>query len=89
VAVVKESIENGRRHHRITEHGSALADAPVAREQDRAFPIAVLSGQTLAASLGVVGSSHAQPVSLFQQLAGGHPSGRADVREIPAIAAQY
>src|SRR5271163_106710 len=40
-----------------------------------------------AASLTVVGSGH-EPVPIFQQLARGHPSGRDDVRAIPAVAAQ-
>ena len=31
---------------------------------------------------------HEQPVPIFQQLARGHPSGRDDVRQIPAVAAQ-
>ena len=31
---------------------------------------------------------HEQPVPIFQQLAGGHPSGRDDVSEAPAVAAQ-
>src|SRR5208337_1004552 len=32
--------------------------------------------------------SHEQPVPLFQQLARDNPSGGADVREVPAVAAQ-
>jgi hypothetical protein len=32
----------------------------------------------------VLASAHEQSVPLFQQLAGGHPSGRDDVRAIPA-----
>ena len=39
VAVVKEAIENGRRHHRITEHGSPLADpSKLARGHHPAIP---------------------------------------------------
>ncbi len=47
-----------------------------------------MSDQTLAAPLHVVSSGHEQPVPIFQQLAGGHPPGCHDVREIPAVAAQ-
>jgi hypothetical protein len=47
-----------------------------------------LSDVTLAASLAVVRSGHEQPVPIFQQLAGGHPSGRDDVCAISALAAQ-
>ena len=36
----------------------------------------------------VLVSAHGQSVPIFQQLAGGHPSGRDDVRAIPAVAAQ-
>jgi benzoylformate decarboxylase len=36
----------------------------------------------------VLASAHEQSVPIFQQLAGGHPSGRDDVRAIPAVAAQ-
>src|SRR5580692_10429598 len=32
----------------------------------------------------VLASAHEQSVPIFQQLAGGHPSGRDDVRQIPA-----
>jgi class 3 adenylate cyclase len=44
--------------------------------------------QRAAARLAVVASDHEQSVPIFQQLAGGHPSGGDDVREIPALAAQ-
>jgi transposase-like protein len=37
---------------------------------------------------GWLASRHEQPVPIFQQLAGGHPSGGDDVREIPAVAAK-
>jgi len=47
-----------------------------------------LSEQFLGPSLAVVASGHGQPVPIFQQLARGHSSGRDDVREIPAVAAQ-
>jgi putative transposase len=47
-----------------------------------------LSDQMLAMPLTVVGLGYEQPVPIFQQLAGGHPSCRDDVREIPAVAAQ-
>src|SRR6202042_1375406 len=33
-------------------------------------------------------SGHEQPVPVFQQLAGSDPSGRDDVRAVPAVAAQ-
>ena len=36
----------------------------------------------------VLALAHEQPVPIFQQLARGHPSGRDDVREISAVAAQ-
>ena len=36
----------------------------------------------------VLASAHEQSVPIFQQLARGHPSGRDDVRAIPAVAAQ-
>ena len=39
-------------------------------------------------SLAVLASAHEQSVPIFQQLARGHPSGRDDVRAIPAVAAQ-
>jgi hypothetical protein len=38
--------------------------------------------------LAVVASDHEQSVPIFQQLAGGHPSGRDDVGEIPAVASK-
>jgi ABC-type branched-subunit amino acid transport system permease subunit len=47
-----------------------------------------VSDQTLAGPLRVVGMDHEQPVPIFQQLAGGHPPGCDDVREIPAVATQ-
>ena len=47
-----------------------------------------LSEQFFGPSLAVVASGHGQPVPIFQQLARGHSSGRDDVREIPAVAAQ-
>jgi phospholipase/lecithinase/hemolysin len=36
----------------------------------------------------VLASAHEQSFPIFQQLAGGHPSGRDDVRALPAVAAQ-
>jgi hypothetical protein len=36
----------------------------------------------------VLGSSYVQPVPIFQQLSGGHPSGGDDVREISIVPAQ-
>src|SRR5208337_2619338 len=63
----------------------------VARLKARCAAAAV-SDQTLAARLPVVSSGHEQPIEqpvpISQQLAGGHPSGCDDVREIPAVAAQ-
>ncbi len=47
-----------------------------------------LSDQFFGPSLAVVASSHEQPVPIFHQPAGGHPSGRDDVREMPAVAVQ-
>ena len=40
------------------------------------------------AACGMLVLGHEQPVPIFQQLARGHPSGRDDVRQIPAVAAQ-
>src|SRR5271163_1544458 len=36
----------------------------------------------------VVALRDEEPIQIFQQFAGGHPSGRDDVREIPSVAAQ-
>jgi acyl-CoA reductase-like NAD-dependent aldehyde dehydrogenase len=36
----------------------------------------------------MLASRHKQPVPIFQQLARGHPSGRDDVRAVPAVVAQ-
>src|SRR5271155_1629499 len=47
-----------------------------------------MSDQMLAVPLAMLGSSYEQPVPIFQQLSGGHPSGGDDVREIPIVAAQ-
>src|SRR5208282_303107 len=49
---------------------------------------AALSEQFSGPSLAVVASGHERPVPIFQQLAISDPSGRDDVREIPAVAAQ-
>ena len=65
-------------------------------DTERSRPVAVvlrpgktvLSDKKAAARPAVVASVHEQPVPIFQQLAGGHPSCRDDVREIPAVAAQ-
>src|SRR5580704_9521936 len=46
-----------------------------------------LSGQTLGPRAAVLVLGHEQPVPIFQQLARSHPSGRDDVRQIPAVAA--
>jgi hypothetical protein len=43
-----------------------------------------LSGQTLGPRAAVLVLGHEQPVPIFQQLARSHPSGRDDVRQIPA-----
>jgi len=47
-----------------------------------------LSEQFFGPCLDMVASGYERPVPIFQQLAGGHPSGRDDVREVPAVAAQ-
>src|SRR5277367_5298624 len=47
-----------------------------------------MSDQMLAVPWAMLGSSYEEPVPIFQQLAGGHPSGGDDVREIPAVVAQ-
>jgi len=54
------------------------------------LPVAklALSDQSLGPSPAVVAWGHEQPVPVFQQLARSDPSGRDDVREIPAVAAQ-
>jgi hypothetical protein len=36
----------------------------------------------------MLATCHEQPVPIFQQLATGHPSGRADLRKISAVAPQ-
>ena len=51
-------------------------------------PTPALSEQFFGTSLAVVASGHERPVPIFQQLARSDPSGRDDVREVPAIAAQ-
>jgi hypothetical protein len=51
-------------------------------------PTEALSDKEPAVRLAVVASDHEQSVPIFQQLAGGHPSGRDDVREIPAVASK-
>jgi hypothetical protein len=63
----------------ITASGEWVND----RTLDRA-----LSEQFIAPSSAVLASRHEQPVPVFQQLARGHPPGRDDVREIPAVAPQ-
>ena len=72
---------------RLRDHGFwAMNRAACARAlgvQARA-----LSDQFFGSSLAVVASGHEQPVPLFQQLARDNPSGGADVREVPAVAAQ-
>ncbi len=56
--------------------GTGLIDRPGGvRANSRAVP-------------AVLASAHEQSVPIFQQLARGHPSGRDDVRAIPAVAAQ-
>ena len=47
-----------------------------------------MSEQILRLSLAVLASAHEQSVPIFQQLARGHPSGRDDVRAIPAVASK-
>jgi hypothetical protein len=47
-----------------------------------------LSEQTLGPRAAVLVLGHEQPVPILQQLARSHPSGRDDVRQIPAVAAQ-
>jgi putative transposase len=51
-------------------------------------PPTALSDKEPAVRLAVVASHHEQSVPIFQQLARDHPSGRDDVRAIPAVAAQ-
>jgi hypothetical protein len=47
-----------------------------------------LSDEEPAVRLAMVASDHQQSVPIFQQLSGGHPSGRDDVRAIPLVATQ-
>jgi hypothetical protein len=47
-----------------------------------------LSDKEPAVRLAMVASDREQSVPIFQQLSGGHPSGRDDVNEISAVAAQ-
>ena len=55
------------------------AHAPAARAERLRRKLA-LSDKEPAVRLAVVASDHEQSVPIFQQLAGGHPSGRDDVR---------
>src|SRR5208283_1479970 len=71
---------------RLHEKGGKRHEMP-AHHNLEAY-LEALSDQMLAAPLTVVGLGHEQSVPIFQQLAGGHPSGRDDVREIPAVATQ-
>src|SRR5208337_4512773 len=64
------------------------ADIHVARLVSRGVRAKALSDQFFGSSSAVVASCHEQPVPLFQQLARDNPSGGADVREVPAVAAQ-
>ena len=61
---------------------------PVSGLADMEAAESALSDQFFRSSLAVVASGHEQPVPLFQQLARDNPSGGADVREVPAVAAQ-
>ena len=47
-----------------------------------------LSEQFFGPPLAVVAHGHEQPVPIFQQFARSDPTGRDDVREIPAVTAQ-
>src|SRR5208337_1821756 len=51
-------------------------------------PGTALSDQFFGPPLAVVVSGHEQPVPIFQQLARSDPSGRDDVRQVPAVAAE-
>ena len=67
-----------------------LADGATLRFVDHAEMLARWCCQTNlpAVPLAMVTSRYEQPVPIFQQFAGGHSSGRDDVREISAVAAQ-
>src|ERR1700684_2613573 len=67
--------------------GAAIGELEVSDLQFGALA-AAMSDKEPAVRLAVIASDHEQPVPIFQQLAGGHPSGRDDVREISAVAAQ-
>src|SRR5580693_9426368 len=62
-------------------YASLLAEL---KERIRTARLKALSEQTLGPPAAVLVLGHAQPVPIFQQLARGHPSGRDDVRQIPA-----
>jgi hypothetical protein len=47
-----------------------------------------MSEQILGLSPAVLASAHEQSVPIFQQLTGGYPSGRDDVRAMPSVAAK-
>jgi len=88
VPIPSEADEEARRACREREDLTGERRSIVNKIDGILATLGALSDLTLAASLAVVGSGHEQPVPIFQQLARGHPSGRDDVRAIPAVAAQ-
>ena len=49
------------------------------------YPLSALSEQLARCQPAAIGCLDEEPVSLFQQFAGGNPAGRDDVRQIPAL----
>src|SRR5208283_972493 len=67
----------------------AMSEKPISPLRQRMTDdMTALSDQFFGRPPAVVASGHEQSVPIFQQLAGGYPSGRDDVREIPAVATQ-
>ena len=66
----------------------AMQGAEDAQPDDGESLLRALSDQFFGPTLAVIASGHEQPISILQQLARGDPSGRDDVREISAVAAQ-
>jgi putative transposase len=69
--------------HKPNERRQERAGSAPTALTSRRTGVPAVSDQTLAGPLRVVGMDHEQPVPIFQQLAGGHPPGCDDVREIP------
>jgi len=102
LVVIQEAGLDGFWIHRVLQsegvesHVADTASIATSRRRRRAKTdkidgealVRVMSDQMLAVPLAMLGSSYEQPVPIFQQLSGGHPSGGDDVREIPIVAAQ-